>query len=152
MYTYVFCVFELLYLPPLVNCYMLSFIFMFICICCNIFLMLILDKILYVIVIWKKRRSPKQPNRVSRGSPSKTPLHVRKIHVFWGGSLVKFALQGINIKLLGSLQPVDMKNNPRQLIWKKPKSEGKPRTWQHWVEVTHFRLSPALRSQTHLGT
>ncbi len=31
---------------------------------------------------------------------------------------VKFALQGLNITLLGSLQPVDMKNNPWQLILK----------------------------------
>ncbi len=33
---------------------------------------------------------------------------------FEGGSPVKFAFQGLNITLLGSLQPADMKNNPRQ--------------------------------------
>ncbi len=33
---------------------------------------------------------------------------------FKGGSPVKFAFQGLNITLLGSLQPADMKNNPRQ--------------------------------------
>ncbi len=33
---------------------------------------------------------------------------------FEGGSPLKFTFQGLNITLLGSLQPADMKNNPRQ--------------------------------------
>ncbi len=33
---------------------------------------------------------------------------------FRGVSPLKFAFQGLNITLLGSLQPADMKNNPRQ--------------------------------------
>ncbi len=101
----------------------------------------------------KKRRSQKQPNRVSRGiSGFKSSSMCVKFTFFGEVPLVKFAVQGLNITLLGSLRPVDMKNNPRQLILKYPKPEGKPRTWQHRVEVTHFRHSPALCSQTHLGT
>ncbi len=39
---------------------------------------------------------------------------------FEGGSPVKFAFQGLNITLLGSLQPADMKNNPRQQCQSSP--------------------------------
>ncbi len=46
--------------------------------------MLFLDKILHVIVLWIKKRNPKQPNRVSRGVPGKNPA------------------QGLNITLLAS--------------------------------------------------
>ncbi len=43
----------------------------------------------------------------------KTILKLSQSH-FEGGSQVKFAFQGLNITLLGSLQPTDMKNNLRQ--------------------------------------
>ncbi len=43
----------------------------------------------------------------------KTSSKLAQSH-FEGGSPVKFAFQGLNITLLGSLQPADMKNNPRQ--------------------------------------
>ncbi len=49
----------------------------------------------------------------SRGVPGKTPLRVRKIHVFCQGSPGKSLIAGLNITLLGSLQTVDMKNNPQ---------------------------------------
>ncbi len=57
---YVYCVSLIFYAHlPLAT----HIIFMFICICCSIFLMLFLNKILYVIFsLNKKRRSPKQPN------------------------------------------------------------------------------------------
>ncbi len=51
---------------------------------------------------------------------------------FEGGFPVKFAFQGLNITLLGSLQPADMKNNPRQQC---SNSAGKPRTWQHSAQT-----------------
>ncbi len=38
---------------------------------------------------------------------------MRKIHVICKGSPGKSLIAGLNIMLLGSLQPVDMKNNPQ---------------------------------------
>ncbi len=51
-----------------------------------------------------------------KGSP---PLKIAfwsgKIHIFGGVPLVKFAFQGLNITLLGSLQPMDIKNKVAHL-------------------------------------
>ncbi len=54
--------------------------------------------------------------RVARFSQQNPPNCYSKLAQshFEGGSPVKFAFQGLNITLLGSLQPADMKNNPRQ--------------------------------------
>ncbi len=49
-------------------------------------------------------------------TPPPPPIFYSKLAQshFEGGSPVKFAFQGLNITLLGSLQTADMKNNPRQ--------------------------------------
>ncbi len=54
--------------------------------------------------------------RVARFSQQNPPNCYSKLAQshFEGGAPVKFAFQGLNITLLGSLQPADMKNNPRQ--------------------------------------
>ncbi len=54
--------------------------------------------------------------RVARFSQQNLPNCYSKLALshFEGGSPVKFAFQGLNITLLGSLQPADMKNNPRE--------------------------------------
>ncbi len=56
--------------------------------------------------------------------PVKTRSEGYKIHVFGEVNLVKFALHGLNIMLLGSLQPA-------ATVLKFPNSAGKQRTWQH---------------------
>ncbi len=48
------------------------------------------------------------------GFPGKNRIPGSKIHIFRRGSSNKICIPGLNITLLGSLQPEDMKNNLRQ--------------------------------------
>ncbi len=64
----------------------------------------------------KKQTNKKKKQTIARFSQQNVPNCYSKLALlhFEGGSPVKFAFQGLNITLLGSLQPADMKNNPRQ--------------------------------------
>ncbi len=56
--------------------------------------------------------------RFSQPNPTNCYSKLNKIHVFWWGSPGKIHTSylkiRLNITLLGSLQPTDKKNNPRQ--------------------------------------
>ncbi len=90
---------------------------------------------------------PQRPwTRVARFSQQNLPNCYSKLAQsrFEGGSPVKIAFQGVNITLLGSLQPADMKNNPRQQ-WQ---FRGKTADLAT-LDITAIRASLLRRYQQH---
>ncbi len=71
-----------------------------------------------MLLFFEKKKPKTAQSRFEGGPPVKSRSWCVKFTFFGEVSLVKFALQGINITLLGSLQPVDMKKNSLQLILK----------------------------------
>ncbi len=102
--------------------------------------MLFLYKILYVIVLWiKKRRNPKQPNRVSRGSPVKIPLQVHKIHVFWRGSTGEISFAETKYHVIGFASTRGHEKQPTAIDFKVAQFRGKP-AWRWRTSCSRVEL------------
>ncbi len=81
--------------------------------CYNVISSRLVALLLFCSICFLCLTSGRQGCQVFATKPAQLLLKTSPI-AFRGGSLVKFAFRGLNITLLGSLQPADMKNNPRQ--------------------------------------
>ncbi len=100
--------------------------------------MLFLDKILYVIVLWKKKKPKTAQSRFEGGPPVKIPLRGHKIHVFWRGFPGKIRIAGAKNHVIGFASTRGNEKQPAVTDFKVSQFRGKTADLATWVEVTYF--------------